>query len=1190
MATFDIRINKPWDAARKRIPLSHLSLHVVLLFAALTSTVFGQAHRAIVLGRVVDQSGGVIPGVEVKVIHKATNTKRQTVTNDNGNYEVPGLFPGIYRIEAGLPGFKTSVVDDVPVASGQRVPVDVKLEVGDLSDSVKVDSSGEILEAANADVNTIFRAEALQAMPIGQGHASYVLFKAPGVNMTAARGGGSGDDQPNNRGATGQTQVNGSPNGTTEFTIDGSPNTQRPNGGAGGGISFNPTTDVVDEVRVQTNAFDASVGHTGGATIDVVLKSGTNEYHGTGYGYMRDPNWQANSWNGNRTGQPRPDFTYRRWGFTGGGRVRLGKIYNGKDRTFFFYGFEKWANLGNPPVTGTVPRENHLQGDFSDLLALGPQYQLYDPDSGVLSGGRIQRTPFPNNRIPQNRIDPVAQKMIKLWPAPNLPGTADGRNNFSYFAGPLPRSFWNSVLRIDQALGTSHRLYGRFLRGNDGIPLNSLYGRTDISNAFLSSRNVEFGLSEVWAVSRKMVAEFRAALSRFHSDTKPIGTDVPYDSLGLGYLSKFFHTKIAGIPNISIAEYVNIQGTPSRTGFFNFAPSLWATEIRSASVNVTRMMGNHSLKFGADTRGYIDNRGTADYLTISFTGAYSRGPFNNSPASPIGQALADFLLGRYASASLVQSVKPANLATYYGLYLHDDWKVTPRLTINMGLRWEREGPPTERFNRSVSSFDTVTPNPIQDAVRANYASSPIEEIPIHQFNVLGGVRFASVDGNPRTAYDSDNNNFAPRIGIAYRLTDKTVLRTGYGIFFIPYGQRFYAAEAGVPGFDITTTDLSSPDGGATFTHTLSNLFSNGLDVPITVSQGLKTNLGRGVSIATALRRLPNAYNQRWQLEIQRLFGRNYRLQVRYVGNRTVKMPIRTNLNALPTRFLSTSPERDQATIDRLNGLVANPFFGIAGISGALGSSSQIARQSLLTRFPQFGSVLVQTTNGWTAYHGLQVEFQKTFSNGFAFQTNYTFSKTMEALGYLNAGDDFPTKVIATGDRPHMWRLLTSYHLPLGRGRALGPKEGLLGHIISGWQLHVVGYHNSGLPTAWPDVIFRGNLKDIPVSHQTAERMFNTEAGFERAASRQLAFHARTFPLRLASVRDQGSRAWELALLKETTIRDGMTIQFRAETYNALNQHYFCVGADTNPASTAFGTTSIDCPGPRTVQLGLRFIF
>ena len=1150
---------------------------------------WGQSQRAIILGRAVDSSGGIVPGAEIRVIQKSTGFVRNAVTNEKGNYEVPGLFPGTYRIEASLAGFKTAVVDDVPLQGAQRLEINVALEVGQISDSVVVTSRRNLLDVADVGVSTVFDEKKLSDLPIGRGNATLLFLFAP-----AASSAGGTDASPTERQTGWLTNFNGSPRGSAEFTLDGAPNTQLGNTGLGGGPAFLPNTEVVQEVRIQTNNFDASLGHTGGVTVDLVLKSGTNEYHGSGFGFMRNSNWNANSWSSNRTGRPRPDFTYRRWGAAGGGPVRLPGLYNGKNRTFFYYGFERYAELNAAaPVNATVPTADQLRGDFSGLLKLGPQYQLYDPDTGIATAdGRIQRSEFPNNIIPESRIDATARKLIKLWPAANQPGTADGQFNYSFFLSPIPRQYWASTLRMDHELTKSHKLNGKFLWADLNQPYFTQWGNPDPAKAAsFTGLNRDLGLSDVWTISPSFIAEFRASVERGHFDETPQGRGESYDALGFGEVNKLIDTAAAGLPYVIANGYRYSDASGIDGPIYQYPGRLVISEVRDGGANFTKILGNHSLKFGADVRGYIYNTGYADTLYgANFTGNYTRGPFNNSAAVPFGGSLADLLLGKYNFSYIDQRPTAANYSSYTGLYLNDDWKVTPRLTLNVGLRYEREGPATERFDRNVVDFDRTVDNPIAAEAIANYAKNPLPEIPLGQFRVKGGAIFAGVNGAPRTIYDPDNNNFAPRVGLAWQLGGATVVRAGYGVFHLPNGQRFFGGEGFVPGFRTLTWSYGTLDGGLTFPGNLNRLFPTGLAPTVGAGDGLKTFLGQGLNITSAggSRARPNAYNQSWQLEIQRAFRGVYKLQVRYVGNRTLKMPLIKNLSALPDSYLSTSPERDQTTINRMTQLVPNPFFGITGVAGTIGTSRTVAVNALLVPYPHFGSIQAQVNEGQAYYNGLQVEFTRQYARGLTFQTNYTWSKSMQGLGYLNAGDPQTERVIASADRPHIWRFLGIWELPFGPGRALA-SGGTLGHIAGGWQVQAILFGQSGTPIDWPNVLFRGNIKDIAVDNPTRERMFNVDAGFERASAKQLEWNLRAFPTRLASVRVSPNWDTTLSLIKNTRVRERLSVQFRAEAFNVWNQHFYTSAPTTSPTSTAFGSTTAST-GPRTLQLGLKLLF
>jgi hypothetical protein len=426
---------------------------------------YGQAHRAIILGQVTDRSGALIPGAAVKAIQTETNLVTATVTNEAGNYEFPGLLPGTYKVEATTQGFKTATVEGIVLTSAKRAQIDLMLEIGELAESVVVRSERAMLDTASADTNVVVDQRKVMDLPVGQGNVVYLYLMAPGAMSATAVGlaGSVGNDvMLMQRGGSSVTRFNGSPAGTTEYTIDGAPNTQRGNAAAGGGVAFNPTPDMVQEVRVQTVTFDASVGHTGGATVDVVLKSGTNEFHGTVYKFFRGTDWNANSWSGNRGGTPRIDYQFKMWGFSGGGPVRIPKLYDGRNRTFFFGGFADWAGLSpDLPDFVTIPTPQQLRGDFSALLGVGPQYQVYDPNSArLLANGRVERSPFPGNIIPASRIHPVASAFAKLWPEPNATGTADGQRNFTYMHEPYPRKLWNLPLRFDHELTPAQKLQG----------------------------------------------------------------------------------------------------------------------------------------------------------------------------------------------------------------------------------------------------------------------------------------------------------------------------------------------------------------------------------------------------------------------------------------------------------------------------------------------------------------------------------------------------------------------------------------------------------------------------------------------------------------------------------------------------------------------------------------------------------
>ena len=1167
------------------------------------SALLAQGHRAIISGLVVDASGASVPGAEVRVIHQSTNIAHNTITSDSGYYEAPGLLPGQYRIEAALEGFKTAVVEDIPVASNERVRVDLSLDVGEVEDSVTVTSDPTLLQSADADLGVAFGQKPLTSLPIGQGNPTYLFLLSPSADSAAGYGNFSMNQEPYQRAGSGLVRFNGMPTGTAEFTMDGTPNTQRNNAVDGGAVSFNATTELVKEVRIQTTTFDASVGHTGSTTVDVIMKTGTNDYHGEAFYFGRHDMFNANSWVRNRAGQNRSSFPYKRYGFTGGGPVI-------KDKTFFFLGWTHWEQVRFGDSQATVPRAAHKSGDFSDLLALDPEYQLYDPMTAVLNAeGRVERQPFPNNIIPSSRIHPISAPLLGFFLAPNNSSGAssDGFRNYLYDKGytPLPRTDRHTVLRIDHDLNDSHTLFGRYLNsdgpssgwtmfdnhpGGPGCECVDVHGtRHQIWN---------FSVGDVWTINPTFVADFRATNNRHTSRARNNAGGLTWADLPTN-MSQFVDVEFTGFPYVSITGYPKLSNLPGgHNGFTNFDPGLQVDEIRSASAHFTQISGNHSFRFGADWRGYVYNSVRSDQARTFFTGQFSSGPFDNSPPPPRGHGLADFLLGLHSSTNRNVRADYANYSTYTGIYLQDDWKVTPRLTVNLGLRWEREGPPTEMHDQALTRWAADVENPVSAAVQANYAKNPIPEIPVDQFRLMGGVLFAGVDGEPRTVYDSDNNNFSPRTGAAYRLNDNTVLKGGYSRTFIPLNQRHFAARFPIAGFDTSTFAFSSTDGGLTFPGSLDDLFPGGLNQPRGSSDGLMTNLGQLIWMNHGVdRSTTNPYAHQFQLGIQRRLSPNATVEVRYVGNRTRDFGISNNdHNRLPGQYLTRSIERDQAHIDYMTARVPNPFQGVEGVGGSLGVASTIQRQALLRPYPHISGLRSWADKvGSTDYNAMQIEFRAQDLGGWDVQSSYTWGKTMEELQFLNGFgiDPAPERTIGINDRPHVLRFAGTFSFPFGKGQRFGPNSGLASHLISGWSATFIGFAQSGIPMKWGNIIFRGNIKNIPVGQHEATRMFNQNAGFERSSAKQPAYNLRTFPLRLSGVRDQAPTDVGFTLVKNTFIGERFQAQFRLEAYNLLNSHYFWGGyrnaVNTNPRSSGFGTQGFSS-GPRIVQFGVKFIF
>jgi len=1150
-------------------------MRVRLMIAALLLSalpVAPQETRGQILGRVVDQSGAVVVGVTVQAVNTATNVRTTAATNQSGDYVLPFLIPGVYNVSVEMPGFKKFVQEGISVQVNDKVTLNVTLEVGSTTETVRVVSDAPLVDTSTASMGQVVDNRRILELPLKDGNPIMLSSLAPGVlNLTTG-----GWTRPFDVGSPSSIAINGTRTGSNEFMMDGAPNIQRSN------VAYVPPPGVVEEFKIQTATFDASYGFTPGAAINVSLKAGTNAFHGQAYHFLQNPKLNANKFFSNKAGLPKAVIRQNRWGGSASGPVYIPKLFDGRNRTFWMYGYEG-IHDSDPRGTYTtaVPTARQKTGDFSELLAIGPQYQIYDPSTiRPEAGGRFRRDPLPGNVIPANRLNPVARKIAELWEAPNQQGTADGRNNWTT-PGPEWDKYYNHVFRIDHNLGEKHRF---FVRGN----LNDRRQQYDRrfndgqGNDFFR-KNRGLALDDVHLFSPQFLLNTRYSYTRFIEGTRPL--QMGWDLAGLGFASTFIEQiRQAEARGVKL-PYINISGyAVLGDGTHNFRYN----DIHDLAANFTAMVRAHTMRFGLGYRVYRENAFNLGQSSgaFDFGTTWTRGPLDTSPSAPMGQSLASFLLGLPDGGYFPINDSYAEQSKTWSLYWQDDWKLTSRITLSLGLRYELEQPLTERFNRSVRGFDAASPSPIEPQAKANYALNPIPEIPPAQFRVQGGLTFAGVGGLPRALWRTDRNNLMPRLGLAYALNPKTVVRTGYGVFFDPLGiTRQHVNQA---GFNRNTDFVASLDNGQTFIANLTNPFPGGFDRPVGAGLGLATYLGQGISYFEE--NLIAPYMQRWQFGIQRELPMQSVIEVAYVGNRGTKIRIGRQYDPVPRRYLSTSPVRDQATIDYLAAQVRNPFYPLLPKTSLAGVN--VSRSQLLRPYPHFTSVSANCNQGYSWYHSLQSRFEKRFAQNYTFSLSWTWSKFMEATGYLNETDPVPERVISDQDRTHRIVVSGLWELPFGRGKRWGAQlSPVLSRLISGWQAQGIYQGQSGPALGFGNAIFFGNLKDIPLpnSRRTIDRWFNVDAGFERDSRKQLGSNIRTLPSRFSGIRGDGMNNWDLSIIKNTAIRENLQLQFRAEFINAFNHTQFAA-PNTTPSSTAFGTVTAETQWPRTIQLGLKLLF
>jgi hypothetical protein len=1125
----------------------------------------------------------------VKATNTATNAAVSTAVNEAGSFEIPYLISGVYVVTVEAAGFKRAVRNGIQLRVGDRITLDFALLLGDVAESVQVTGETPLLETSTAGIGLVMDQRRVQELPVVGGNPFYLTRLSAGVLASGGRSAGNAMD---NGGATGNI-VNGTRTNGSEATVDGSPVMTNRN------AAFSPPQDLVQEFKVNTSSYDASIGRVVGAVTNVSMKSGTNTIHGTAF--LDNSNIRAVPWFTNRflydpknnlSQQDRdrqiPTWLHRRWGATMTGPISIPKVYDGRNRTFWTFGFEDLTIQRNLSFTGTVPTAEQRRGDFSALLRLGARYQVYDPFTTVPApNGRFSRQPVPGNVIPASRLDPVGVKIANYYPAPNQPGqNAEETNNF-FNTQKINRENYIYTSRVDHNISSKNRFFFRWFNQQHDNSTDSL---GTITNVDLLDRTAWGAVADdVHVFSPGLLLNVRYGIT-FESNINSRGSQ-GFDLTTLGLPSSLVTNIINRLgPNGIAFPNVQVDGNVY-TALSNNGGSRAVTNYSTAGATLTKISGRHSTKYGVEYRLMRETGFNFGFAApqLLFAGTFTRGPLDNAPAAPIGQGMASMLLGIPSGGTINNNASSAQESSYWGLFVQDDWRVTNKLTLNLGLRYEYEKPTTERYNRTIRSFDFATASPVTQQAAANYARAPIPQVGAGAFKTVGGLLFAGVGGAPRSLWSGDKNNFAPRVGLAYTLNPKTVIRTGYGIFFDVIGVDRVDVNQG--GFNQPTNLIPTLDNGQTYVATLRNPFPNGIDPALGAAAGLSTFLGRGVSFFNS--NPVNPYNQRWSFSVQRQLPGSVVIDVAYVGNRAAKLAVTRELNPIPREYLSTSATRDQAVIDMLSRQVANPFAGIAAFSGTGLANQTVAVSQLLRPYPHFTSITTSFPAGYSYYHSMQVAAEKRMSKGLSFQLSWTYSKFMEATAYRNETDSVLEKVISDLDFTHRFVLSSIYEFPFGKGRRWGGSMPyIVDAVLGGWQLQGWFEGQTGDTLGFGNAIFNGNLKDIPipVSQRRAERWFNTDAGFNRNSAQVLANNIQTLSTRFTGVRADGINNFDLAMFKNLKIKERYTAQFRIENFNALNHVQFG-GPNTTPINAAFGSiTGEKGHGQRQITLGVKLLF
>lgn len=1127
---------------------------IIIAIIAIAQPVQAQVITGSVLGTVADSSGAMVAGAEVRLTNVETGVVRRAQTDSTGNYRFLLLPSSTYTLEASAAGFKNFRREGIVVEVDRSLSVPVVLELGDVSQTVEVTAGTPLLEPNTSSLGAVMETRKIESLPLNGRNPMGLANLLPTVRGIGYFGG-----QILSTWRMSAVSIGGGHPLSVGYLIDGIANDKMIDSGA-----MTPmTVDATQEFKVQTNAMSAEFGRTGGGIISVISKSGTNDFHGDVFEYMRNDKLNANEYFSNASNKPRPTLRWNQFGASLGGPIM-------KDKLFFFGNYEGYRERRQDQKTITSPTDLERAGDFSDTRTKdGTLITIFDPLSTVADPakpGRYIRTPFPNNKISSDRINPVSSAVMEYYPKPNLPGLPFTRAQNLYLPAtrPIDKNTFN--IKLDYNLSSSRRLAGRFTRDKLDWGFPNYFGNiADYDGRQILIPRYSTFVQYTDTLSPTFLLDAKVGFNREneHYSVPAAGFDVTTIGMPAAF-EKNRQKRMDGFPRISISDASSFgrpdaQGNPSVTG--------------TASIAATKVEKEHMLKFGYEHRLYRRN----DYGVSSPSGNYSfkrgftQGPDPLKASSTAGYGVASFLLGYPSSASAGWLTDATRSFHYDALFVQDDWKATQKLTLNLGLRWEYEGPVTDRYN-ALSNFDPSIPSPLE----------------VSGMDLQGGLVYPGVGGLSRGLTKSSYRDFGPRFGFAYQATQKAVVRGGYGIMFIPTTGTGYTAT----GYTRTTPMVTSIDGGLTPYDTFSNPFPNGVDKPTGSSLGALT--GVGSSVSGQLRNVHRGYSQQWNLTVQYEPWSNWLLEAAWVGNHGTRL-------LMTSRALDIISDTDLARGSELLDKVANPFYGIIA-SGPL-STPTVTERQLLLPYPQFTSVSGgYAFLGNSIYHALALKVEKRFSRGFSVLMAYTASKLID--DGTNSSQVRPGATV--GDTVQNWNNLRAersksledvpqrmvftalWQLPFKAGG-----NAFLRHVVEGWQVNAINTLESGTPVSLSAPISGGGNRPnvVPgvkakLDNPTLARWFNTDA-FSAPPAFTYGNVSRTLP----DVHSDGMFNLDLSVFKTFPITERYKLQFRAEAFNLTNTPTFDTpGRSLNAATFGVVTATAFNPKPREMQFALRLDF
>lgn len=1170
-------------------------IFALLLLAFISPYCLSQEQNAQVTGRVLDSSGAAIPKASVTLVNAANGFKKVVMSNDHGEFTIPLVPPGDeYTLSATKARFTTSTKNGISLEVAQTANIDLTLNVGSDNTTVTVSGNDITLDTQTSSVGAVIDGDTILDLPLN-GNSSYRLIQlTPGVTFSDSANGQFGDVPVDTR-YDSNFSINGGRNGSNVHLMDGIPT----NAGFMNQNTVTPTLGETQEFRVQASNLSAEYGRFGGGVINVSTRSGTNAYHGTLFDFARNSVFDANDWFNDANSKPKPNFVMNQYGGTIGGPVHIPYLYNGKDKTFFFFSYQGTYRVQGNTMISNVPTDAEKMGDFTTASPTGTSLNIFNPY--VYDPVSDTRTQFSvngvNNIIPPSMINPLTQMLLKsYYPEPNTIVTGGDASNF--IASPLSHVTQNIYsIRVDQNVGEHDHMFAHYesslthlLQPNETGTIADGNGATGPELLHMQA----VAINNTYTISPSLLLSTSYGFARFYhfQPTLALGFDV--STFGTpGWQAIASQLTVPTFPAITLANHIDLGGA-------NYIKE--ADDTHSLLVQFTKVWGNHDIVFGYD--GELRKLNTYDLVnpagSFNFNPQFTR---KNDTLQNNGSDIASFLLGVGAQGSISQGTGSALQDLYSGVYIQDNYRIAPTVTLNIGVRYDHETPWVDRHD-NLNFFDFNAPN-----AGANAAFPQLK----------GGLIFADTDGIGRAVQHRDDLNIVPRFGMAWSPSSNVVFRGAFSMVYAPL-EISSNANGFVPnqGFTATTSwntgSTAIGDKSQTPLDTFSNPYPNGFLAPTKKTLGTATALGQAINVWD--RNSPTPYSEQYSLSTQYMLLRQVVLTVSYVGSSGVHLTAPFNHDTLPFA------EQQQLGASYLQTGVANPFQGQIAAGDLSGVT--VPQRQLLLPYPQFDAV-TEVNNPWghSTYNAGQVGMSTRERHGITIMSSLTWSKTMSNISASPApiGKTNDTSVQdfnnlraerSISDLDQAFHFFTNfrYSLPFGHGQRFLSGGGWTNTLIGGWQLSGIWMEQSGFPnditTAAnepgyanrPNIVLgvdpefhgkRSNRNQVGGAYcdNTTPCGWINKAAFSAPA----AYTAGNSPRTFTAVRKPGVQNLDFSVLKDVKFMRDKRLQLRVAAFNLLNNPHFGgpigVYSDGNFGQIIAARSS---PPPRELQFAMRFFF